>query len=262
MGNIDLIIILTTAFLGSVGHCIGMCGGIVVAYSSSKIDQKSSYLRQTASHLAYNFGRVTTYAILGAFFGYVGQVLAFTPTTKGILFTITGLLMILAGLSLLGKIKFLNSAEWSVSKYAWFQKSFKKLMSSSSYRSFYLLGMLNGIIPCGLVYSFAIFAASTANPLAGALVMATFGLATIPALFFLGFLTKFLQKGSLRGTMMKLAALLVILYGVFTLTKGYKFIAHPEEMKAMMDKMHEEGIDEGTMTGKFNGMKCAPGKCG
>ena len=263
MGNIDLIIILTTAFLGSVGHCIGMCGGIVVAYSSSKIDQKSSYVQQTASHLAYNFGRVTTYAMLGALFGYAGQVLAFTPTTKGILFVITGILMIFAGLSLIGKIKFLNSAEWSVSKYSWYQNSFKKLMGSRSYRSFYLLGILNGIIPCGLVYSFAIFAASTASPLGGALVMATFGLATIPALFFLGFVTKFLQKGNLRGTMMKLAALLVIVYGVFTLTKGYKFIAHPEEMKAMMDKMHSEGIDEDApLTGKFNGMKCAPGKCG
>jgi len=263
MGNIDLIIILTTAFLGSVGHCIGMCGGIVVAYSSSKIDQKSSYIQQTASHLAYNFGRVTTYTILGALFGYAGQVLAFTPTTKGVLFLITGLLMILAGLSLLGNLKFLNSAEWSVSKYAWYQNSFRKLMTSKSYGSFYLLGMLNGIIPCGLVYSFAIFAASTATPLGGALVMATFGLATIPALFFLGFITKFLQKGNLRGTMMKLAALLVIVYGVFTLTKGYKFIAHPEEMKAMMDKMHTEGIDDDTqLTGKFNGMKCAPGKCG
>ena len=262
MGNIDLIIILTTAFLGSVGHCIGMCGGIVVAYTSSKIDQKSSYVQQTASHLAYNFGRVTTYAILGAIFGYAGSVLAFTPTTKGILFLATGLLMILAGLSLLGNLKFLNSAEWSVSKYAWYQKSFRALISSKSYLSFYLLGMLNGIIPCGLVYSFAIFAASTATPLGGALVMATFGLATIPALFFLGFITKFLQKGNLRGTMMKLAALLVIVYGLFTLTKGYKFIAHPDEMKAMMDKMHTEGIDEGTMTGKFNGMKCAPGKCG
>jgi sulfite exporter TauE/SafE len=263
MGNIDLIIILTTAFLGSVGHCIGMCGGIVVAYSSSKIDQKSSYLRQTSSHLSYNFGRVTTYAMLGALFGYVGQVLAFTPTTKGILFIFTGILMILAGLSLLGNIKFLNSAEWSVSKYAWYQNSFKKLMRSQSYASFYLLGMLNGIIPCGLVYSFAIFAASTATPWGGAVVMATFGLATIPALFFLGFITKFLQKGNLRSTMMKLAALLVIVYGSMTLMKGYKFIAHPEAMKAMMDKMHTEGLDENsTLTGKFNGMKCAPGKCG
>jgi sulfite exporter TauE/SafE len=261
MGNIDLIIILTTAFLGSVGHCIGMCGGIVVAYSSTKIDQKTSYLQQTSAHLAYNFGRVTTYAVLGALFGYVGQVVAFTPTTKGILFLITGILMILAGLSLIGNLKFLNSAEWSVSKYAWFQNSFRKLMSDKSYLSFYLLGLLNGMIPCGLVYSFAIFAASTADPLSGALVMATFGLATIPALFFLGFLTKILQKGSLRGTMMKLASLLVILYGGITLYKGYNFIAHPQMMKERMKKMHE-GSTDGALTGQFNGMKCAPEKCG
>jgi len=261
MGNIDLIIILTTAFLGSVGHCIGMCGGIVVAYSSSKIDQSSSYAQQTASHLAYNFGRVTTYTILGAIFGFVGQVVAFTPTTKGVLFVITGVLMILAGLSLLGNFKFLNSAEWSVSKYSWYQRSFKQLMSNSSYKSFYLLGLLNGIIPCGLVYVFAIFAASTADPISGAMVMATFGLATIPALFFLGFITKLLQKGTLRGTMMKLAALLVLIYGCITLYKGYNFIAHPQMMKERMDKMREGSMD-GTLTGQFNGMKCAPGKCG
>ena len=266
MGNIDLIIILTTAFLGSVGHCIGMCGGIVVAYTSTKIDPRSNYIHQTASHLSYNFGRVVTYTILGAIFGAIGQVIAFTPTTKGILFLITGVLMILAGLSLVGNIKFLNSAEWSASKYNWYQNTFKKLIVSKSYGSFFPLGMLNGIIPCGLVYSFAIFAASTASPLGGALVMATFGLATIPALFFLGFITKFLQKGSLRATMMKLAALLVIVYGVFTLYKGYNFVAHPEKMKVMMEKMIEGSmdgsLDEGTFKGKFNGMKCAPGKCG
>jgi sulfite exporter TauE/SafE len=172
--------------------------------------------------------------------------------------------MILAGLSLLGNIKFLNSAEWSVSKYTWYQNTFKRLILAKSYGSFYLLGMLNGIIPCGLVYSFAIFAASTASPLTGALVMATFGLATIPALFFLGVITKFLQKGSLRTSMMKFAALLVIFYGLFTLYKGYKFIAYPKQMQEMLNKMHTDGVDDNTsiLTGKFNGMKCAPGKCG
>ena len=73
MNNIDLLIILSTAFLGSVGHCIGMCGGIVVAYSSTKIDQTSSWGTQTISHLAYNFGRVVTYTILGAMFGLLGK---------------------------------------------------------------------------------------------------------------------------------------------------------------------------------------------
>jgi hypothetical protein len=254
--NIDLMIVLTTAFLGSFGHCIGMCGGIVVAYSSSKIDEKSSYLKQTTSHLAYNFGRVATYTMLGALFGLIGKAVAFTATTKGVLFILTGLLMLLAGLSLVGQLKFLNSAEFSISKYAWYQKSFRKLIVSQSYGSFFLLGMLNGIIPCGLVYSFAIMAASTASVFWGAVVMATFGLATIPALFFLGSVTKFLQKGSLRGLMMKLAAMLVIFYGLFTMYKGYNFVAHPNEMQEMLDEMREPA------NGKCGGMKCAPGKCG
>jgi len=261
MNNIDLVIILSTAFLGSVGHCIGMCGGIVVAYSSSKIDPRSSWRRQTFSHLAYNFGRVTTYTILGAMFGLIGKAIAFTPATKGVLFVLTGILMILAGASLLGNLKFLNSAEWSVSRQGWFQDIFKQLIKSRSLSSFYLLGMLNGIIPCGLVYSFAIFAASTANPLWGAIVMATFGLATIPALFFLGTVTRFLQRGSLRGTMMKLAAMLVVFYGLFTLYKGYKFIAHPQQMQEMIDSM-QTGSIKSKIEGKCGGMKCAPGKCG
>jgi sulfite exporter TauE/SafE len=100
-------------------------------------------------------------------------------------------------------------------------------------------------------------AAATASPLWGAVVMATFGLATIPALFFLGSVTKFLQKGSLRGSMMKLAALLVVAYGIFTMYKGYNFVAHPNEMQEMMDSMRETPKD-----GKCGGMKCAPGKCG
>jgi sulfite exporter TauE/SafE len=261
MNNIDLVIILSTAFLGSVGHCIGMCGGIVVAYSSSKIDQRSSWRQQTLSHLTYNLGRVTTYTILGAMFGLVGKAIAFTPTTKGVLFVLTGILMILAGASLLGNFKFLSSAEYSISKQGWFQQTFRSLIHDRSLSSFYLLGMLNGIIPCGLVYSFAIFAASTASPVWGAIVMATFGLATIPALFFLGTVTKFLQRGSLRGTMMKLAALLVVFYGLFTLYKGYKFITHPKETQQMIDEM-QSGSIKSKLEGKCGGMKCAPGKCG
>jgi len=261
MENIDLILIFSIAFLGSIGHCIGMCGGIVVAYSSAKINNTYSWVDETLSHLAYNFGRVTTYTMLGAMFGAMGQVIAFTPTTKGVLFLLTGILMILAGLSLLGYFKFLNSTEIAISKNRWFRDNFRKLINSKSLNSFYLLGMLNGIIPCGLVYSFAIFSASTASPLWGAIVMAVFGLATIPALFFLGTITKFLQKGSLRGTMMKLASMLVILYGFFTIYKAYQFIVHPIETQKMLDSM-QSGSIKNKLEGKCGGMKCAVGKCG
>jgi sulfite exporter TauE/SafE len=122
--------------------------------------------------------------------------------------------------------------------------------------------MLNGLLPCGLVYSFAVFAASTASPLWGALVMFVFGLGTLPTLFLLGHVTKFLQRGSLRDVMMKLAAMLVVLYGAMTLYKGYRFIKDPEGMQRMLDSMHQGSI-KNKLEGKCGGtMKCAPGKCG
>jgi len=268
MNNIDLLIILSTAFLGSVGHCIGMCGGIVVAYSSSKIDHTSSWGQQTISHLAYNFGRVTTYAILGAMFGLLGKAIAFTPTTKGVLFLLTGLLMILAGLSLVGNLKFLNSAQLCgmvhiqtqvVPQHV--QKTHQQpvpfqFLSAGNAQRYHPLRP--GLLLCHLCGKYG---KSALGCLWGAIVMATFGLATIPALFFLGTVTKFLQKGSLRGTMMKLAAMLVIFYGFYTLYKGYKFISHPKETQQMIDSM-QTGSIKSKIEGKCGGMKCAPGKCG
>ena len=261
MNNIDFLFIIGTAFTASIGHCIGMCGGIVIAYSSTKIDPNKSWVNQSVSHLAYNFGRVATYTILGFIFGSLGKVSAFTPTTKGILFVITGILMTLAGLSLIGKPGFLNAIEVSFSNKKWFQKLFSRLIRNKSLGSFFALGMLNGIIPCGLVYSFAIIAASTASPLWGAGVMAVFGLSTIPTLFFLGSVTKILQSGNTRKIMMKTASFLVIAYGVFTIYKGYNFIAHPEEMQKKIEMMHR-APQEGNSGSKCGGMKCAPGKCG
>ncbi|MBN2824372.1 MAG: sulfite exporter TauE/SafE family protein [Campylobacterales bacterium] len=261
MENIDLYIIITTALLASVGHCIGMCGGIVIAYSSAKLDSKDSWARQHIAHLAYNFGRVSTYSVIGALFGLVGQVIAFTPTTKGVLFLLTGVLMILAGLSLVGGLKFLNSAEFSISHNRWYAQKFKSLIASKSLKSFYLLGVLNGMIPCGLVLSFAVFAASSASVVWGAVIMAIFGLATIPTMFTLATLTKVLQNSSLRGVMMKLAALLVISYGGYTIYKGYHFVIEPEMTQKEIDQMNEGSL-RSKMQGKCGGMKCEPGKCG
>jgi sulfite exporter TauE/SafE len=135
---------------------------------------------------------------------------------------------VLVGLSLLGKLKFLTSIEHTVSENKLFKESFRKLLRDKSYFSFYLLGMLNGLIPCGFVYFFAIAAASSASPMWGAIVMSTFGLATIPALFALGFFVGSFKNSKFRDYMMKVASILVILYGLYTLYSGYTFITTPE----------------------------------
>lgn len=239
MNYIELIVILSTALMIGFGHCIGMCGGIVVAYSTSKIDTASSIPKQTISHLAYNFGRVTTYTIFGAIFGLLGEAFTFSMATKGILFVVTGLLMILTGFAIAGGIRFLNTSSWSLSKQSWFKTLFVKLLQSKSIASFYFLGMLNGLLPCGPVYAFAIVAASTANPLYGAIVMFVFGIGTIPGLLFLASLANFLQRGNLRTTIMKAGAFMIIIYGLWTIFKGYNFIYHPEMISKKIDNMQK-----------------------
>ncbi|OQX74446.1 MAG: beta-carotene 15,15'-monooxygenase [Campylobacteraceae bacterium 4484_4] len=229
MQAIDILSIITIAFLGSFGHCIGMCGGIVIAYSSTKIDEKWSKTKQSIAHLAYSFGRITTYVILGAIFGAIGGVATFNNYTNGALTIIAGVFMILAGLSLIGKVKFLTLLEHSVSKSGWYHRTFKKLLHSHSITSFFILGMLNGLLPCGLVYFFAVTAASTASPLWGAFVMLIFGLSTVPALFSLGLFTGIFKQSSLRHLMIRLAAVAVILYGGYTIYRGVDFIRHPDK---------------------------------
>lgn len=227
METFSIISIITIAFLGSFGHCVGMCGGIVVAYSSTKI--KTSWTKQTQaiSHLLYSLGRTTTYMILGAIFGLVGGVVSFDNMTSGILLLTTGVMMMLIGLSLMGKIKFLTSIEHGCSKSPLYQKTFKSLLSSNTFFSFYLLGMLNGLLPCGFVYVFAVTAASTGSPFWGAVVMMIFGLSTIPAMFSLGFFVGLFKQSNFRDIFVRVASYLVIAFGVYIAYLGYEYLTDP-----------------------------------
>lgn len=226
---VNIISIITIAFLGSFGHCIGMCGGIVIAYSSTKIEDQWSKPKQATAHLLYSLGRVFTYVLLGAMFGYLGGVMMFNNLANGLLLVLAGVFMVLAGLSLSGKIKFLTLIEHSFSSSSWYTKMFRELLKTKSLMSFFILGMLNGLLPCGLVYFFAVTAASTASPLYGALVMLIFGLSTIPALFSLGFFVGLYKNGKFRNIMIRLAAISVVLFGVYTIYQGYEYIKYPQK---------------------------------
>lgn len=227
METINLLSIISIAFIGSFGHCIGMCGGIVIAYSSTKIDNSWDKTRQTWAHIFYSLGRVTTYTFFGALFGYIGSVISFSNVANGTMLVITGVVMVLVGVSISGKVKILSYIEHSIQNSSWYHKNFKELLQSNFLGSFYILGLLNGLLPCGLVYFFAITAASTASAAYGAIVMLIFGLSTIPVMFSLGFFVGIFRKTAVRETMMKLAALGVIVYGIYTAYNGYKYIIDP-----------------------------------
>lgn len=198
-----------------------MCGGFVVAYSSAKIDPSDRSFYQLSCHLAYNLGRVTSYVILGMIFGALGSVVAFSPVMMGYLYFIIGVLMVLMGLSLMGKIRFLTSLEASLASHNIVKVLFSKLIQSKSLASFYGLGMLNGFLPCGLVYFFAASAVATASWFWGGIVMLIFGLSTIPALLGFGYIIGFLKGSNFRELMIKLASILIIGYGIYIAYLGF-----------------------------------------
>jgi len=255
MDTVDILSIITIAFLGSLGHCIGMCGGIVIAYSTTKIDETQSRALQAIAHLVYSLGRITTYATMGVVFGAIGGVVSFSNVAIATLTIIAGVFMVLAGLSIVGRLKFLTLLEHSFSRSGWYQRVFRSVLHSRSLNSFYLLGLLNGLLPCGLVYFFAVTAASTGSPFWGGVVMLIFGLSTVPSLFGLGFFAGIFKRNNLRKAMMNLAAIVVIAYGFYTVYRGYDFIQNPD--KSLLNCCEVEGVQERNISDlpKFEGLK-------
>ena len=198
-----------------------MCGGFVMAYSSAKISPSTSSSKRFFYHLMYNAGRVSSYMVLGGFVAFLGSILSFSKQGSGYFYFVTGLLMVLMGLSLMGKIKFLTSLESSIAFNPAIKSAFSKLIHSKSLGSFYGLGMLNGFLPCGLVYFFLASAALSGSILSGSLIMLVFGISTMPSLLGLGFIIGFLHSSGLREVMIKLASLVIISYGLYMAYIGY-----------------------------------------
>ena len=240
MESVDLWTIFLVALLGSIGHCIGMCGGFVVAYSTAKIDPDKNRFFQSMAHTLYSSGRIVSYMFIGAIFGFLGSAVNFSLGAKGVLFIVIGLLMVIIAFSLSGKLRFLTVIEHSIVQTPLFKKLFQSVIRSKSLPSFFYMGILNGLIPCGLVYFFATAAIASGSALMGAVVMAVFGLATVPALFILGMVSTMISQMTWRKHVMSVAAILIALYGGYTGYKGYLMIYHPEKIKEKMMHMKQE----------------------
>lgn len=223
MSSVDWWVIVSIAFAGSFGHCIGMCGGFVFAYSSTKIDPSMNRWAQLIRHSAYNTGRVSSYTLLGILFGTLGSLFLITPEFHGALFLLVGALMIITALGMLGISSIIHSFERSFSSIPLFKILFSKLIKSKSIPSFFALGMMNGFFPCGFVFFFAAKAAASASPLTGGAIMAVFGLATVPTLLALGQSINFMREVTFRSTMNRIAAVAILVYGAYSIYHGLAY---------------------------------------
>ena len=215
----DFYLVLALGFLSSV-HCLQMCGPIVLTYSVS-LNADSHPRPLIWSHLAYNAGRTLTYMMLGAIAGFAGGTLGFLGRLAGVQNTamiIAGVAMILAGLALFG----LGPGRKLFSGFALparFLKPVGVLISSKSIPSKFALGLLLGLLPCGLVYAALLKAVGTGTPVAGALTLLAFGLGTSVALLTVGMFSSVATRKLARwGT--SVASVTVIMLGTLLVVRG------------------------------------------
>ncbi|WP_249583855.1 sulfite exporter TauE/SafE family protein [Pseudomonas viridiflava] len=215
---LDLIpLIFSALVLGLLGggHCLGMCGGLMGALTLAIPREQRA--RRMQLLMAYNLGRIVSYAIAGFFSGLVGWAVANSPGATT-LRVVAALLLIAMGLYLAGwwsgltRVERLGRGLWR-----YLQPFTTRLLPISSIPRALLLGALWGWLPCGLVYSTLLWAASQGNAIDSALLMLAFGLGTWPVLLATGLAaertTALLRRRSVRTT----GGVLVILFGLWTL---------------------------------------------
>lgn len=163
-------------FAGSL-HCVGMCGPLALATPAGQPFSG----RWLSGRSAYQAGRLLTYMVLGALIAIVGQGLALAGWQKGLSLT-AGLFLILLAV-LPAKIERLASGNGRLARLiSTLRKRLAAFIKAGGWKASFILGMLNGLLPCGLVYAGLAGALLTGTPLNGALWMLAFGLGTLPAM--------------------------------------------------------------------------------
>lgn len=209
--------LLTALLIGLFGasHCLVMCGGIAAATGNSSLPE-----RRLASLLAFNGGRISSYAVAGLLVGAAGLWLQQLHDSLMLLLrSLAGVMLILMGLYVARWASWLTRIE-RLGQYLWrfLQPQTGRLLQQSSLTARFGLGMLWGWLPCGLIYSTLSWVAANGDPLLGALTMATFGLGTLPALLAGGLAAATLSRWLNHRLTRQLAGLLLIGYGLWTVT--------------------------------------------
>ena len=256
----DLITALTLGLIGSF-HCIGMCGPIAIALPLPK----ENWWYKISGVFLYNIGRVITYGILGALFGLLGKGIQLAGFQR-IVSILMGAIMVI---SVVFPFVFRNRISIDslfggyVSK---FVMGFKKLFKMRSLSSLLIIGLLNGLLPCGLVYIAVAGAINTNDVTMGILYMVAFGLGTAPMLAVVT-LAGNMISGQFRSKVNKIIPYVVVIVGILFILRGLSlgipYVSPKEKMlepheKMEMKKEKESAVNFSNTDGNyFNFIKFA-----
>jgi sulfite exporter TauE/SafE len=222
-------ILFSALVLGLMGsfHCAGMCGPIAIALPL----QGNTTGKKIFGGTLYNLGRTVTYGFMGAIFGLLGQGIVMIGFQQKVS-VIMGAVMII---SVLFPALFKNQYRMDKSWFSFvgkLKKSIGGLFSVRSYSSLFFIGLLNGLLPCGLVYMAIAGAIGTGSVTNGTLYMILFGLGTIPMLLAIS-LAGNMMSHSIRKKVNKLIPILIVVVGVLFILRGLSlgipFLSPPKQ---------------------------------
>ncbi|WP_421918077.1 sulfite exporter TauE/SafE family protein [Marinifilum sp.] len=230
---------LTLGLLGSF-HCIGMCGPIALAIPL----KTDSWLARIFGGVLYNLGRAITYAAMGAIFGLLGRGLVMSGFQQWVS-VIMGAIMILSVITpSIYKNRF-NADKGIFSFVGKVKMSLGKLFAQRSYGALLMIGLLNGLLPCGLVYFAIAGAIATGSSVGGSLFMFIFGLGTLPMLLAISLIGNMITL-ELRKKISKLIPYAIVFIGVLFILRGLSlnipYLSPPE--KAMTVPIEEAQQEE------------------
>ncbi len=236
-------ILISALVLGLMGsfHCAGMCGPIAIALPlhGNTVPQK------IFGGTLYNVGRTITYGIMGVIFGLLGQGIQMIGVQQRIS-VIMGVVMII---SVLFPALFKNQYRMDKSMFSFVGKLKKRIGEMFSIRSFsslFFIGMLNGLLPCGLVYMALAGAIGTGNAAEGTLYMVLFGLGTIPMLLTISLAGNIMSQ-AIRRKINKLIPVMVVVVGLLFILRGLSLgIPYLSPEKQKIEQKFEKSLEKNT----------------
>lgn len=207
----EYLLIALTGLL-SAPHCMGMCGGIMSAWT---LHSRAPMLQTV---LAYNSGRILTYTLVGAIMGFIGSFIEAAGKIVGI----QGIANILGGLFILlwVFVKYaLPITKWTPVQLPVVKKYLGEMKLKKGLLPVFISGLLLGFLPCGLTYGMFLKAAGTGHLYKGALTLAFFGLGTLPALLFISVFSHYVKK-VLQKRILLVANILMVYMGVLSILRG------------------------------------------
>ncbi len=226
MSDLSIIAVFLVGILGGV-HCLGMCGSIVGIFTAQLPTHRSRW----PFHIAYSSGRITSYTLAGALVGTLGKagmLMRDAVPVQHLLFALSSLMLVMLGLYLAGlwgavrRLEMLGGGLWKH-----LQPFTSKLLPVNTLPRAIALGALWGWLPCGLVYSVLVASLASGSSMQGALLMAAFGLGTLPNLLAIGMFWERCRSWVQSPRVRLLAGLAVMSFGVYGLIKvSFTFYVH------------------------------------